>query len=149
MADVISKMVIEGTRYKVSAFAADPDNAPLWYVNIKSVEWKTPKPLTVGSRVAFKATFLGRELAYIYEIQSYLPGEYLVMRTTEGPFPMKTSYEWHSVSDHSCEMILRNAGRPSGFSRLFSPFIKMAMRRANKKNLERLKSIIEKTNDKN
>lgn len=128
----------------MATFAADPDNAPLWYVNIKSVEWKTSRPLAVGSRVAFKANFLGRELVYTYEIKSYLPGEHLVMRTSEGPFPMETFYEWHSVSDHSSEMILRNAGKPSGFSRLLTPFMEMAMRRANKKDLLRLKSIVEK-----
>src|SRR3712207_9158713 len=38
---------------EVAAFAADPDSAPRWYVNIEAAEWKTPPPLRVGSRIAF------------------------------------------------------------------------------------------------
>ncbi len=150
MVDVTSKIIIVSSREKVSAYAADPGNAPQWYKNIKSVEClpagqagKTPKPLGIGSQIAFKAKFLGRELAYIYEIEKYIPGQLLVMRTSEGPFPMETTYQWESIDDHSCSMTLRNAGKPSGFSKLLSTFMEMAMSRANKKDLKLLKSILE------
>ena len=53
---------------EVSRYAADPDNAPLWYVNIKSVEWVTLPPAQVGSRLTFVAHFLGRRLPYTYEL---------------------------------------------------------------------------------
>ena len=62
--------------------------------NIKSVEWRTAPPLAVGSRIAFVATFLGRRLAYTYEVVEHVPGERFVMRTAEGPFPMETTYTW-------------------------------------------------------
>ncbi len=32
------------------------------------MEWKTDPPLRVGSRMAFVAHFLGRRLAYTYEV---------------------------------------------------------------------------------
>ncbi len=143
MVDVTTKIAISVPRDKVSAYAADPDNAPQWYKNIKSVEWKTPKPLGIGSQIAFKAKFLGRELAYVYEIEKYTPGQLLVMRTSEGPFPMETTYQWASIDDNSCFMSLRNSGKPSGFSKLLSPFMEMAMSRANKKDLKLLKFILE------
>ncbi len=143
MVDVSTEIVIGAPKEKVSAYAADPGNAPHWYKNIKSVEWKTQKPLVIGSRIAFKAKFLGKELAYIYEIEKYIPGELLVMRTSEGPFPMETTYQWKAVDANTSSMILRNAGQPSGFSKLFAPFMEIAMRRANKKDLKLLKSIIE------
>jgi hypothetical protein len=56
--------VIERPQDEVARYAGDPSNAPGWYVNIKSVEWKTPPPLQLGSKVAFVARFLGRRLAY-------------------------------------------------------------------------------------
>ncbi len=144
MVDVTSKIIIDAPAGKVSAYSADPDNAPHWYKNIKSVEWKTPKPLIVGSQIAFKARFLGKELAYIYEIKEYVPGQRLVMSTFEGPFPMETTYLWQAIDDHSCSMTLRNTGKPAGFSKLFAPLMEMAMRSANKKDLKLLKSILEK-----
>ena len=49
--DVLTEIVIERPLEVVAAFSADPDNAPKRYVNIKSVEWKTPRPAGVGSQM--------------------------------------------------------------------------------------------------
>ena len=95
--DITTERTISQPIDLVSAYAADPSNACEWYVNIRSVEWITPPPLAVGSRVAFVAKFLGRRLAYTYEIIDFVPGERLVMRTAQGPFPMETTYTWTSV----------------------------------------------------
>jgi uncharacterized protein YndB with AHSA1/START domain len=142
--DVSTETVIDRPRAMVSEYAADPDNAPNWYVNIKSVEWKTAPPLAVGSRVAFVAQFLGRRMAYTYEIVTLVPLERLVMRTAEGPFPMETQYTWEAIGEGSTRMTLRNRGTPSGFSKLVAPFMVYAMRRATKKDLFRLKQLLER-----
>ena len=141
--DVLTDIVIERPRAEVAAFAGDPDNAPNWYENIRSVEWKTPKPLALGSRIAFVAHFLGRRLAYTYEVVDHLPEERLVMTTSEGPFPMETSYHWEDVPGGRTRMTLRNRGEPAGFSRLVAPMMAGAMRRANEKDLRRLKALLE------
>jgi len=141
--DVITDTIIDRPRAEVAAYAGSPDNAPKWYVNIKSVAWKTRPPLEVGSRLAFVAHFLGRRLAYTYEIVDLVPGERLVMRTAEGPFPMETTYTWEAMSEGSTRMTLRNRGEPSGFGKLAAPIMVAAMRRANRKDLERLKAILE------
>lgn len=143
MVDVFTEIVINETVETVADYAANPDNAPIWYVNIKAAEWKTPKPLQVGSQVAFKAYFLGRELSYTYEIVTLVPGKKLVMRTAEGPFPMETTYTWTALGEKQTKMTLRNAGQPSGFSKLFAPFMAPMMRRANNKDLRNIKKIIE------
>jgi uncharacterized membrane protein len=141
--DVVTRIVIERPVSAVSAFTADPDNAPRWYVNIKSVEWQTPRPLRMGSRVAFGAHFLGRPLSYVYEIVELTPGVRLTMRAADGPFPMTTTYEWRAAGTSRTEMTLRNQGEPHGFSMLFAPFVSIAMRRANRKDLARLKAYLE------
>jgi uncharacterized membrane protein len=143
--DVITEIAIDRSIDVVSRYAADPSNAPEWYVNIDSVEWKTSPPLAVGSKLAFVAHFLGRRLAYTYEIVEFVPGARLVMRTTEGPFPMETTYEWAPIGPDGTRMKLRNRGQPRGFSRLVAPMMEGAMRRANRKDLARLKELLEST----
>lgn len=128
----------------MAEYAADPANAPVWYENIESAELKSAPPLTVGARIAFVARFLGRRLAYTYEVKEYAPGERLVMSTADGPFPMETTYTWTEVSG-ATRMTLRNRGEPSGFSRVAAPALAAAMRRANRKDLDRLKEILEAT----
>ena len=140
--DVQTEIVIDRPRERVATYTGDPSRAAEWYVNIESVEWKTPPPVAVGSRVAFIAHFLGRRLAYTYEIVELVPGERLVMRTAEGPFPMETTYTWET-SGSGTRMTLRNRGTPSGFARLAAPILAAAMRRANRKDLARLKAILE------
>jgi hypothetical protein len=143
--DVISEIMIDRPCAEVAAYAADPQHAPEWYVNIESVEWKTPPPMTVGSRMAFVAHFLGRRLTYTYEIASLIPGRLLVMRTAEGPFPMETTYTWEPHGADGTRMTLRNRGEPSGFSKIGAPLMAAAMRRANQKDLTNLKTLLEKT----
>jgi uncharacterized membrane protein len=127
----------------VAAFAGDPTNAPAWYANIRSVEWQTSPPVAVGSRMDFVAQFLGRRLAYTYEVAELDPGRLLVMRTADGPFPMETTYAWEPLGDDETRMTLRNRGNPSGFSRVASPMMERAMRRATTKDLARLKELLE------
>ena len=141
--DVVTEIEIARPREEVAAYAADPDNAKAWYENIKSVEWETEPPLAVGSRVAFVARFLGRRMVYTYEIAELVAGERLVMRTAEGPFPMETTYTWANDDRGGTRMTLRNRGQPSGFSRVAAPMMASAIRRANRKDLERLKQILE------
>ena len=142
--DVISETTIARPRSVVAAYAGDPDSAPAWYVNIKSVRWVTKPPLRVGSRIAFAAEFLGKRLVYTYEIVELIPGELLRMRTAEGPFPMETTYTWESTSDGGTRMTLRNRGSPSGFFNLVAPIMSIAMRRENRKDLSNLKRILER-----
>lgn len=144
MVNVITEITIAAPVDKVADYAANPDNAPEWYVNIQSAEWRSPRPLAIGSRIAFKAQFLGRQLAYVYEIAELVPGQKLVMRTADGPFPMETTYTWAPSGENATRMTLRNRGVPSGFSKVFAPFMAMMMRRANNKDLKKIKEILEK-----
>ncbi len=140
--DVTTDIVINRAPRDVYEYAANPDNAPAWYVNIESVEWKSAPPLRVGSQVAFVAHFLGRRIAYTYAIVELVAGERLVMRTAQGPFPMETTYTWEPTPAGT-RMTLRNRGTPSGFSILLAPFIRRAIARANRKDLLALKRRLE------
>jgi hypothetical protein len=142
--DVESRIEIDRPRDRVAAYASDPDNATAWYENIESVEWEIGPPLAVGSRIAFVARFLRRRLAYTYDVRELVPGERLVMSTADGLFPMETTYTWEDNGRGGTSMALRNRGEPAGFSRMAGPLMAGAMRRANRKDLERLKEILER-----
>jgi uncharacterized membrane protein len=142
--DVSTEVEIARPRSQVAAYASNPDNATTWYANIKSVERQTPGPLALGSRFAFVASFLGRRLAYTYEVREIVPAERFVMATSSGPFAMETTYAWRNTPNGATRMTLRNRGEPSGFSRFAARFIATSIRRANRKDLARLKDLLER-----
>jgi len=141
--DVSTHITISAAPEVVAAFAGDPSNAPAWYVNIDSVEWQTPPPVAVGSLMTFTARYLGRPLTYTYEVVELVPSRLLTMRTAQGPFPMETSYTWEPTNDGRTLMTLRNRGTPTGFAAITAPAMAAAMRRANRKDLARLRAIVE------
>jgi uncharacterized protein YndB with AHSA1/START domain len=140
--DVVTEVVIARPPEEVVAYAGDPAHAPEWYANIESVSWQTPPPVGVGSRLDFVARFLGRSLVYTYEVVEYGPDR-LVMRTAQGPFPMETTYTWQPAGDGGTRMTLRNRGEPAGFAKVAGPMMAAAIRRANDKDLARLKQLLE------
>jgi hypothetical protein len=89
------------------------------------------------------AEFMGRRLEYTYEVKEWVPGERFVMATAEGPFPMRTTYTWSDAPGGGTTMELQNQGEPSGFKAVAAPFIKLAMKRENRKDLRRLKALLE------
>ena len=141
--DVLTEIEIARAREDVFRYASDPANAPEWYENIASAEWRSAPPLELGSQFAFVASFLGRRLEYTYEVRELVPGERLVMGTADGPFPMETAYAWADAPAGGTQMTLRNRGEPAGYSKIAAPLIATAMRRANRNDLARLKRILE------
>jgi hypothetical protein len=56
---------------------------------------------------------------------------------------METSYRWSEIDAQSTRMTLRNHGQPTGFAKVTAPLMATAMRRANRKDLEKLKWLLE------
>jgi len=141
--DVRTEIEIQRPRDEVAAFASDPANATAWYKDIEAVEFETQGRVAVGSRLRFRAHFLGRTLEYTYEVREIDPGRRFVMATAEGPFPMETTYTWDDTGPGATKMGLRNRGEPSGFAAVTAPLLKLAIRRANEADLRRLKARLE------
>jgi hypothetical protein len=54
-----------------------------------------------------------------------------------------TTYTWEDADAAKTRMTLRNRGEPSGFATVAGPLMGRAMRRANRKDLARLKRVLE------
>ena len=142
--DVNTDIVIDRPADAVARFTTNPDNAPRWYANITSVRWRSPRPMRVGSHLAFVARFMGKRLEYTYEVVEYEPSQKLVMRTAQGSFPMETTYEFEPLGPAQCRMRLRNRGGPRGLAAIVAPLMSFAVRRENLKDLARLKELLER-----
>ncbi|MCE5291031.1 MAG: SRPBCC family protein [Nocardiaceae bacterium] len=133
--DVTVEAVIDRPVEEVAGYAGDPSNAPAWYANIRSVRWRTKPPVRVGSQMDFEARFLGRRLSYTYQVVELVANQRLVMRTTDGPFAMETTYSWQPADGGGTLMRLRNRGNPTGFAAVAAPVMQLAMRRAMSKDV--------------
>lgn len=125
----------------VAAYTADPDHDTTWYANIREVEWLSPRPLAVGSRVARVASFLGMRIAYTYVVRSWEPGRSLVLEADDAPFPMRTAYTWEEVPGGT-RMEIRNTGGPTGLLALTGGLMAARMRRELTADLARLGRVL-------
>jgi hypothetical protein len=57
---------------------------------------------------------------------------------------METTYTWEESGEGRTRMTLGNRCAPGGFSKLVAPLMASAMRRANRKDLSRLKALLER-----
>ena len=150
--DVTVATIFDAPRALVAAVSGDPDQAMRWYANIRSVRWRGPSELVEGARIDFVARFLGRQLAYTYVVVELVPQERMVMRTEDGPFPMETTYTWWDEEPNETGrprtgMSVRNAGRPSAMTTLASGAVTLGMKRAMRRDLERLRLVLREEQD--
>jgi uncharacterized membrane protein len=141
--DVTTDVVVDRPVDAVAAYTCDPRNAPEWYANIRSVEVLDDGPVVPGTRMRFVAAFLGRRLEYTYAVTELVTGERMSMTTSQGPFPMTTEYRFSSVGPGRTLVTLRNHGEPSGFGSVAAPLVRRSMERANRKDLDALKAVLE------
>jgi Polyketide cyclase / dehydrase and lipid transport len=141
--DVSSHIQIRLPREEVGAFTLNLDNARKWVGSLRSVEWITPPPLAVRSRIGLVTEVFGRRVKVGYEIVSLVPAERLVMRA-ERPFPMEMRYILESLTAASTRITVRGRADLGGFLNCFAPMIAGPLRESYRDDLLRLKKILER-----
>ncbi len=144
MIKVQTEIIINKPIEEVSTFSADPSNSMQWNSNLISIQWKTPKPIQLNSKIAFKAKFLGRLLCYTYEVVLFEENKKMILKSKEGPFLITTTYSWTSIDENTTLMKIENQGNPNGFFKLINPLMPFLIKKSNNKSLKKLKDILEK-----
>jgi hypothetical protein len=140
--DVTVQATIAAEPERVSAYAMDPRNDPVWIGGISEAEMLTNPPMEKGSSVRRVASFMGRRIEYVMEVTELEPGARLAMRSIKSPFPMAVTYSFEEAADGTL-MRIRVEGEARGVYRLAGPFLPGAVRRSVSNDLRRLKGIIE------
>ena len=140
--DVHSELTINSRPEDVAAFAMDPSNDTKWIGGIREARTLTEPPFGVGTRVERVASFLGRRIEYVLEVEELQPGVLVAMRSVKAPFPMHVTYAFHDIAGKTLARI-RVQGDPGGFYRLAGPLMAGAARRNISGDLQRLKKFTE------
>lgn len=140
--DVSAETTIATPLEDVARFAMDPANDPVWIGGITESRALTSGPLEFGSRVARVASFLGKRIEYVNEIDELVPGERLVMHSVAGPFPMRITYEFDAREGGSRARV-RIEGDAGGFYSVAAPILRRTVRRSVERDLATLKSLLE------
>ena len=141
--DVPVTALIDRPAAEVAAYAMDPANDTSWIGGIREVRWVTEPPLRVGSRVRRLASFLGRPVHYVLEVTDLAPGERVVMRSVEAPFPMVVTYTFAAEGPGTRTGVRVQGGSGLGF-RVAGPLMAWQVRRNLRGDLARLGRALER-----
>lgn len=143
MVSVKTEIIINKPIVEVSTYAADPNNYSEWCDNIVSVQWKTPKPMQLNSKIAYKSQFLGKLHSYTYEVVFIEKNKKMIMKIKDGSFPLSTTFHWNSIDENTTIMTIINLGKPKILSTIISPFMSFIVKYLNRKDLKKIKRILE------
>ena len=143
MVDVSTEIIINLPKEKVAEFASDPGNVPNWCAHIKSVEWNNDAPLRAGAKLVFNQQTMRRPHQHVYEVVEIIPGQKVIMKTRSHGMRMETTVAWQAISENTTCMTLRNRGVPIAFSKSIAPLLRLAIRKASRRNLKQLKKMLE------
>jgi uncharacterized protein YndB with AHSA1/START domain len=136
--DVTAEREIARPREEVAGFATDPANDTKWIGGISEAEMLTDPPAAIGTRVRRVASFLGRRIEYVMEVERLAPGRRIVMRSIKSPFPMRVTYEFEDAPAGTLARI-RVEGSAEGFYRIAGPLLGPGVRRSIARDLRTLR----------
>lgn len=141
--DVTAELEIGRPRAEVASYVIDPAHDPIWIGGISEARMLTDPPVRVGTRVRRIASFMGREIVYVLEVERLEPGALVAMRSIESPFPMRVTYGFVDAPGGGTRASVRVEGEPEGWYKLGGPLLAPGVRRSVSADLRRLKGILE------
>lgn len=128
----------------MAAYVIDNRNDPIWIGGISESELEGDPPIRVGSRVRRVATFLGKRIEYVNEVEELDPGTRLEMRSVNSPFATRVTHEFADRESMGTVARIRVQRDPSMLYRLGGPVMRRQVYRSIARDLATLKSLIER-----
>jgi uncharacterized membrane protein len=141
--DVTAQTTIAAPRDRVASYAMDHRNDPVWIGGVSESELLGEPPIVEGSRVRRIASFLGKRIEYVNEVERLAPGSLMVMRSVKGPFPMRVTYGFEDEGAGTRARV-RVEGDPKPAYRLAKPLMTRAVKRSISADVRRLKAEMER-----
>lgn len=141
--DVTAQTTIAAPRDRVASYAMDHRNDPVWIGGVSESELLGEPPIVEGSRVRRVASFLGKRIEYVNEVERLAPGSLMVMRSVKGPFPMRVTYGFEDDGARTSARV-RVEGDPKPAYRLAKPLMARAVKRSISADVRRLKAELER-----
>jgi Polyketide cyclase / dehydrase and lipid transport len=129
-------------RADVARYMFDWRNDPEWIGGVSEARLLTEGDFGVGSQVERVASFMGRRIEYVLQVEDYDPTSRVAMRSVKGPFPMTVEYDLGDA-DGGTHARIRVGGDASGFYRIAAPILNRGAARSIGEDLRRLKSLLE------
>jgi uncharacterized membrane protein len=129
-------------RTEVARYMFDWRNDPEWIGGISEARLVSDGEFGVGSRVERVASFMGRRVEYVLEVDEYDPQARVSMHSVKGPFPMTVAYDLEDAGEATRARI-RVGGDASGFYKIAAPLLNRAAARSITGDLKRLKHLLE------
>ncbi len=145
MMQLSATQVVTRPAEDVFAFLADARNNPRWQRGMRSCEWTSAAPITVGSTYRQEAAFLGRQIVTEFEVVDHRPGRSITIQSTSGPFPIRVRRSVTPIDASTSRVDATISGDPGRFFRIAGPLVRRLAQRSVTADYRRLKALLEAT----
>lgn len=127
----------------VFAFVADPSNDPTWCPSVKSVRQVHGDGPEEGARYAVVHDPMGKPVDLDYEIVEREPPHRMVLRQDDHLGTFLTTYTLEPVGEQRTRLVQASDMRFKGWAKLAAPVVTLFVRKGNREQFARLKSLLE------
>jgi uncharacterized membrane protein len=126
----------------VFAYVTDVRNLPAWQESALEAEWEDDGPVTLGSRIRERRTFLGRTAESELEVTAYEPERRFDVEALTGPIRFRIHHSFEDIGGDTL-LRVRAEAETGGMLRLAGPMVARQAGRQFRSDLERLKDVLE------
>ena len=137
---------IERPPEEVFEYIGDAENNPTWRSAVVETRWLDPGPTEPGRRGEQTSRLLGRRYTVTAEVVDWEPPVHVSWATITGGADVRTHCRVERDGTGS-QVVLESEGEFTGAWRLLTPVAVAMLRRQSRKDIERLRAVLENPRD--